>query len=167
MTNSFQRDTLISAWRIMMLILVVAGALWTTSPANALMPIEVRELVIMAPVQQVDTDGDGRLDLFAADVVVYGDGSGEGSVDLSENFTIVVQGGDAACLDEEAVAVLHGTVSGSQDFVLEVRPVADDDPPPGGGGDIILFDIADDASNHVASFTAKGSIAFDNDPCMR
>lgn len=121
---------------------------------------------LTAPAAQVDTDGDGELDSFAADFMIFNNGLATGTVQLDNDSQIVVEGGATYCLDGETAVVVYGAqyqeIDGTLQKVGESRAQAR--PAGSGGGVIIEFDIVD-AANHSTSFQAPGQLQTIIDPC--
>jgi hypothetical protein len=63
---------------------------------------------VTAPPAQVDTDGDGRLDSFAADFIIFEEGPATGTIQLDSDSQIVVEGGGVYCLNGETAVVVYG-----------------------------------------------------------
>ncbi|MCI0577373.1 MAG: hypothetical protein L0332_33130 [Chloroflexi bacterium] len=123
---------------------------------------------VMAPAAQVDTDGDGQLDDFSADLLVLNDGPAVGTIQLDSDDRIVVESGATLCLAGEAAVVVYGTryqqINGLWQAVGDSR--AQGRPAGGGGGgDIVLFDIIDSVPGQAVSFEALAELPLAADPC--
>ncbi|MCI0580730.1 MAG: hypothetical protein L0331_31600 [Chloroflexi bacterium] len=124
---------------------------------------------IMAPAAQVDTDGDGQLDEFSADLLVLNDGPAVGTIQLDSDARIVVESGTTLCLAGKAAVVVYGTryqqINGLWQEVgdsrAQGRPVGDG----GGGGDVVVFDIVDSVTGQAVSFEAVAELPLVADPC--
>lgn len=150
-------------------MLAVAGALGMARPAAAFMPIEIKELVIKAPVQEVDTDGDGETEPFSAYVEAYADGQARGSIYIGVAHNLTLKRGIPACVDGLETAILEGTlyetIGGTQVEVGDVTVHVSLAGGNGGGGGGINFDF--DIINNAAhlTFTAQGVLVFTTPPC--
>jgi hypothetical protein len=165
-TNNLRKQVWVLLLPAMM---AVMGAFWPAQPAAASMPIEVKELTIKAPMQEVDADGDGQLESFFAYGIGYTGGVAVGSASIgAHNMTL--KRGLPRCIDGVDTAVLEGTLYDmSNGEPVEVGEVTVHASPArgsggGGGGIDFDFDFINTAAVHY-SFEAQGTLVFANPPC--
>jgi hypothetical protein len=126
---------------------------------------------LVAPASQADTDGDGRPDEFAADVVVGEDGRAAGAIQLDQDAQIVVESGSLVCQGGQSVMVLRGSrteqINGLWQEVGDSEARGRPTVGSGDGGDIIVWDIVDSfaGTERVNSFAAPGEMPVMLDPC--
>ncbi len=143
----FQPHTHIKPHRTIQILCLTVLALFigllTTAPARAVSGPQFG-VEVSVPQQQMDTDGDGRLDSFSADFMVSHDGTATGNIFLDSDVKIMVQGGEMQWTANEESVLLTGTLYERMNgqwqergyTQLDVSPVAE-----GGGADDIVFDI--------------------------
>jgi hypothetical protein len=147
-------------------MMAVVGALGAAQPAAASMPIEIKEVVIKADVQEVDADGDGQTEPFSAYAELYTGGKARGSVSVG-SYNLTLKRGVMRCMNGVDTVIFEGPlyqhIGGVQVLMGDgsvhfSRPRGNG----GGGGDLDLdFDII----NNVLSFEVIGAMVMENSPC--
>lgn len=125
-------------------VLTLFIGLLTASPTRAASGPQFG-VEVSVPEQQVDTDGDGRLDTFSADFAVSHDGTATGHIYLDRDVKIVVQSGEMQWTTNEESVLLTGTLYERMNGQWQERGYTQMDVSPviegGDGVDDIVFDI--------------------------
>lgn len=117
-------------------------------------------VTVYAPLQQVDTDGDGTRDLFSADFVVNSDGTASGTINFNPHNKVTLKRGIIDWEGDNELAVLEGDryelMNGKWLKTGTVEVHYECGACRNAGGDIIIFDIIDSVAR--VSFTASGDV---------
>lgn len=149
-------------WSVIGVVLLIA--FMTVNVAHA-GQIVLQLIFVHADTQMVDTDGDGRLDPFSADVIVFDDGTAEGTIAYTNSSNLVLKRGLCRCeSSSEPTIVLFATqqqiINGRWVEVGEAEIEVQQNPDNAAGGMMLSIKTVDSYSN----FEAEGQIVFDTIP---
>lgn len=146
------RKSLSSVLPMLILALAFMSVQFASANGNE---VAIEMIVLQAERQRVDTDGDGEMETFSADLTVHADGTAEGFIQLDNSDVVVVEHGSIV---ETAAGDLTVHINGTslQSGLIHSLHFSFDPSTANGGGDdddgvdIILWDIVDGV--HERSF---------------
>lgn len=148
-------------WLAAFMILPLVMAFMAPQAANAGGgDVAIEMIAVQAERQEVDTDGDGRLDIFSADFVVNADGTATGTLYKGFSFRVEIKGGTITVEPNGDILV---TVQGVDEHeVGHTLGFRHEHTPPAsggseGGGIITIDDYVDwkatTTTGHVNTFS--------------
>jgi len=132
-------------WLLFFFPFLIAFMFAQTASAGIYRP---QMIFTQATPQQVDTNGDGRLETFSADYTVYDDGTADGEIYLDSNLNVVVESGSIEVgPDNEIIVTAIG-----EDSLGEIHTLTYQFEPregENGGYGILLFDTTSSMPTHA------------------
>lgn len=166
MTSAFDEEKpcqgkfyFLAAFMILPLLLALMSPQAASASAGG-EEIAIEMIGLQAERQMVDVDGDGQLDAFSADFVVYADGRASGTLYKNFNFQVAFDSGSIEVdPNGDLIVTVHGVDEHEVGHTLGFRHehISTANACGTNGLDIILFDIVD-AAGHANSFEAKAHV---------